>query len=72
MDIIWICKRWIKKEHIIDFYNLKLDAFDSFEGLSEDRKFTKDPKGSYTNSKKIPILNKNVKFSLSDFRIMCW
>ena len=46
--------------NIINFYNLKLDAFDSFEGLSEDRKFTKDPKGSYTNSKKIPILNKNV------------
>lgn len=46
--------------NIIDFYNLKLDAFDSFEGLSEDRKFTIDPKGSYTNNKKIPILNRNV------------
>ena len=44
----------------IDVFNLKLDAFDSFEGLSEDRKFTNDPKGSYSNNNNIPKLNKNV------------
>jgi hypothetical protein len=52
-----------KKIQQIDF---KLDAFDSFQGLSEDRKFTNDPKGSYSTKNVIPTVNKNVNIIIGD------
>ena len=50
----------------INLYDLKLDAFDSFEGLSEDRKLTNDPKGSYSTENIQPILNKNVNLIIGN------
>ena len=44
----------------INIYNFKVDAFDSFKGLSEDRKLTNDPKGSYSTNDIQPKLNDNV------------